>query len=55
MGDAYDEFCERNDLDNGEDHWQEFEDDLADRTEDAQIAKAEARAEALREDMDYDY
>lgn len=49
MGDAYDEFVEAHDLDPEGDHWQAFEDALAGRAEDAQIARGEAR-----EDNDYD-
>jgi hypothetical protein len=44
--DAYESWCLANDLDPTEDHWAEFEDDMAIRAEAAAEARAEARAEA---------
>jgi hypothetical protein len=50
-GDAYANWCEENDKDPEEDHWDEFEQEMADRADDA----AEERAEAMREDRDRDW
>lgn len=48
--DAYVTWCEANDRDPDEDHYDDFRADMDDRREDAEIAAAEARAEA-RADM----
>lgn len=50
-GDAYVNWCEENDLDPGDDHWDDFEQEMADRADDAAIE----RAEAAREDRDFDW
>ena len=49
--DAYVEWCEDNGLDPNGDHWDEWEQEMYDRAEDAAIEAAEA----AREDQDWDY
>ena len=51
--DAYVNWCEDNDLDPSDDLWDEFEQEMLDRAEDAAIEAAEAAREWERE-RDYD-
>lgn len=52
--DAYFQWCEDNDLDPSDDHEAEFEQAMDDAREDAELARAENRADMERE-RDYDY
>jgi len=44
--DAYERWCERQDLDPSENHWDAFDADMADAAADHAEAMAEARADA---------
>ena len=48
--DAYEDWCEREDLDSSEDHWDAFEDAMAAEYEGRMEDAAEARMDRMRED-----
>lgn len=50
QNDAYFDWCESNDLDPEEDHWDEWQTSLEDAAEDAAIARWEYERENPRED-----
>lgn len=49
--DAYVSWCESNDLDPDDDHWDAFRDAMDQAREDFEVERAEARAEARAEEM----
>lgn len=53
QGNAYESWCVEFNKDPDGDHWDEFEEDMEAMREDAEIAAAEDRADAMLDDWDY--